>query len=141
MSKHPPIAEIINGAQAKLLELMRDAPGSLSMQDLYVGAGISRSFASRLLLELRELELADVAVAGELPQPRANKNGRTALLYTITRAGSRALARYKRKAEAATQVLVQPPTFNTAGQPYVPPHQAYYRNEGNRHIQSRGFPC
>ena len=141
MTKRAAVGEIINGSQAALLDLMRASPGSLSMQDLHVGAGICRSFASRLLLELRELELAEVAVAGELPIPRANKNGRTALLYTITRAGSRALARYEHKQAEDAKVVVAPPTFNTAGQPYVPTRRAYYRNEGNRHIQSRGFPC
>ena len=63
-------------------------------------------------------------------------------LYTVSDSGRRALARYQRKVEAAGCVQVAAPTFNTAGLPlYEPPRQVYYRNQGNRHIPSRGFPC
>lgn len=142
MTKRQPIGEIICGSQAKLLALMQDTPGRLGMQELMGGAGISRTFASRLLMELRELDLADVATAGELPEPRADKRGRTAKLYTITRAGSRALVRYQRKADDAEKVVVEPARSNMFARPdYVPSSTAFYRNAGNKHIQSRGYPC
>ena len=135
------VGEIINAGQAVLLDLMRAAPGRLSRVELLGASGISRTMMNRHLLELVECELVDFVKASEMTEAFTDKRGRTALLYTATRAGCRALARYEHKQAEAAKVLVQPPTFNTAGQPYVPTRHAYYRNEGNRHIQSRGFPC
>lgn len=135
------VGEIINAGQAVLLDLMRAAPGRLSRVELLGASGMSRTMMNRHLLELVECELVDFVKASEMTEAFTDQRGRTALLYTATRAGCRALARYEHKQAEAAKVLVQPPTFNTAGQPYVPTRQAYYRNEGNRHIQSRGFPC
>ena len=142
MTKRPPIAEIINGTQAKLLGLMRDAPGCLSIRSLMAGAGIGRTFAIRALLELREVDLAEVESAFELPQFNDQVRGRKLLAYSITAKGSRALARYQRKQDDAGKVLVEPARSNMFERPdYVPASRAFYRNAGNKHIQSRGFPC
>jgi DNA-binding MarR family transcriptional regulator len=129
MSKHPPLEEIINLRQRDMLDALRDAPAALSFLELQQALATGRGGLLRNLSDLRERELVDV-----VRQDRS-------LLYSITRSGSRALARYKRRQDDAERVLVAPPTFNTRGQPYVPSAHAYYRNEGNKHIGSRGFSC
>lgn len=53
---------------------------------------------------------------------------------------------------AAKKVPIEPPKYltdpriaaprtYTTSEPYVPPVEAYYRNDGNKHIASLGFPC
>ena len=52
------------------------------------------------------------------------------------------MVRTKRKAEAGPPLpVVQPATRNVFAEVYQPPPPAYYRNNGNKHIPSRGFPC
>lgn len=140
MTARKVLVEIINGHQADMLELMREALGPLSMRDLQTGITLGRTMVMRHLVDLRERGLVDMMQhVSEVPAPH---QGRHALLYAISRSGSRALARYKRRLEESERVIVPPPTFNTrALPPYEPPKQSYYRNAGNRHIASRGFSC
>ena len=142
MSKRAPIAEIINGRQAELLELMREALGPLTLRDLQTAMDLGRTFVMRHLADLRERGLVDAMQSTEpVSVPRAGQ-GRTALLYTISRSGSRALARYKRRLDDADKEVVPPARVNMFEQPdYVPHRGAFYRNEGNKHILSRGFSC
>lgn len=136
------VGEIINAGQAVLLDLMRAAPGRLSRAELLATSGISRTMMNRHLLELVECELVDFAKASEMTEAFTDKRGRTALLYTATRAGCRALARYEHKQAEAAKVVVEPARSNMFTRPdYVPHSTAFYRNAGNKHIQSRGFPC
>ena len=142
MSKRTAVGEIINGPQAVLLDVLREAARCLSRMELLDASGQSRTMLNRHLLELVECELVDVAKASEAPDRRAEHWGRTALLYTVTRAGCRALARYEHKQAEADKVLVAPQQNNMFTRPdYVPASRAFYRNAGNKHIQSRGFPC
>lgn len=129
MSNHLPLEEIINLCQFGMLDALRDAPAALSFLELQQALATGRGGLLRNLSDLRERELVDVV-----------REGRS-LLYSISRTGSRALARYKRRQDDAERVLVPPPTFNTAGQPYESTRWVYCRNEGNKHIASRGFPC
>lgn len=140
MTKRAAVGEIINGGQATLLELLQAAPGRLTRLELLGRVDMSRTMVNRHLLESVECELVDAVKAGEVDLEGITRR-RSALMYSITRAGVRALVRYQRKADEAAKVLVPPATFSTAGQPYVPPHHAYYRNEGNKHILARGVSC
>lgn len=142
MTKRQPIAEIINGGQATLLDLMREAPGRLSRVEMLAASGMKRTMLNRHLLELVECDLVDYAKASEMREEFSDKRGRTALLYTITRSGSRALARYKHRLDDADKEIVPPPKTNMFERSdYTPDSRAYYRNTGHKHIQSRGFQC
>ena len=141
MSTRAAVAEIVNNYQADMLELMRAAPGPLTLRDLQDGMGFGRTMIMRHLAGLRERALVDVIqTVDPVAAPRTGQ-GRNALRYTITRSGSRALARYKRRTEQEALEIVPPPTHNTAGTTYTPPPRSYYRNEGNAHIASRGVAC
>jgi len=131
--------DIINAYQAAMLDALQ-ALAPLTMLELCAAAGLGRAMGSRHLMSLRERKL----VVTRKPMAAANAQDptrrRSAFLYTVSQAGRQALARYQRKIEAAGRV--QAPTFNTADQPpYEPQKRVYYRNAGNKHIQSRGFPC
>lgn len=123
---------IINALQAEMLEALRAAPEPLTLTQIEAAVSKAESACMRSMADLRERELVDVVRKGA---------GRLPMLIGISRTGSRALAAHKRRQAAPARDVVAPPTYNTAGQPYVPPRQVYYRNEGNRHIASRGFPC
>lgn len=134
--------DIINARQAAMLAALQDAPGPMTLLQLQQAAGLGRIMGGRYALDLRERELVEVikpfATSGD---DADTPKRRSAWLYTLTHAGRRALARHERKLVDADKVLVPSPTFNTAGLLYVPPKQTYYRNEGNRHIASRGYAC
>lgn len=131
--------DIINAYQAAMLDaLQRQEP--LTLVALCAMAGLGRGWGSRHLASLQERALVEVAKPMAASSAQDPTRRRRAWLYTVSPAGRRALARYQRKVEAAGRV--QAPTFNPAGLPlYEPPRQVYYRNQGNRHIPSRGFPC
>ena len=131
--------DIINAYQAAMLDaLQHQAP--LTMVALCAAACLGRAMGSRHLMSLRERKLVEVTKPMAAASAQDPTRRRRAWLYTASEAGRQALMRYQHKVEAAGRV--QAPTFNTADQPpYAPPARVYYRNEGNRHIQSRGFPC
>ena len=138
MSGPKPLGDSLTAGQADLLGAMQ-AVGTMTLVELCAITGVGRTMAMRHLADLRARDL--VTQDKPVPQPDQPKSGHPAWLYNTTRAGDRALARYKRKAEDATNEVVPPPTFTTCGQPYEPPKQAYYRNSGNTHIASAGVPC
>ena len=43
------------------------------------------------------------------------------------------------KAQKGESLIVPPRTYTNMAVPYVPDTQVYYRNNGNKHIPSRGF--
>jgi hypothetical protein len=141
MSKPHPTTDAITPGQAELLDLMRDALGPLSRRELLAGAHMSRTMMGRHLLELQGAGLLDVTLAVHQADAPGDKRGNKAYLYSITRTGSRALARHKRQFEEAGRDVVPPPTFNTAGTTFEPTHRSYYRNAGNKHIASAGVGC
>lgn len=141
MSKTHPTTDAITPGQAELLDLMRDALGPLSRRELLAGAHMSRTMMKRHLLKLQGAGLLDVTLAVHQADAPGDKRGNKAYLYSITRTGSRALARHKRLIKLAAQEIVPPPTYNTAGTFYEPPPRSYYRNEGNKHIASAGVRC
>lgn len=59
--------------------------------------------------------------------------------YSITADGAIALKAYRRESYVMPQI-VQSPKINKMAGIYVPT-KPYYRNNGNSHIPSRGFPC
>ena len=135
-------AEIINAAQATLLELLQASVQRLTVREMVASQERCMSMVKRLLGELRESDLVTQALASELTdQPRTDMHGRTAYLYAITPAGSRALARYKRLQTFAAHAPTPARTFNYAKTVYGPTSIGYYRNEGNKHILSRGVSC
>jgi predicted ArsR family transcriptional regulator len=131
--------DIINGYQAAMLDaLQHQAP--LTLVALCAAAGLGRAVGSRHLMSLRERKLVEVTKPMAAASAQDPKRRRSAFLYTVSQAGRQALACYQRKIDAAGRV--QAPTFNPADlPPYEPSKQVYYRNAGNKHIQSRGFPC
>lgn len=128
---HAPLDHLAD-AQAVMLDHMRAALGPVTFAALHRVTGLTRTLANRHLDVLRERELVDLIRAGKSHKPA---------LWAISRTGSRALARHKRQAEQAALEIVPPPTYNTIGTFYEPPPRSYYRNEGNKHIASRGVSC
>jgi len=142
MNKRRGVGEIVKGVQATLLDTMRDAPGCVSRGDLLAAVNVSRFVMNRQLLELVECGMADFAKADAAIEYSKNKRIGNTLLYTITGAGRRALARYKRSLDDVEKVVVQPARDSIYDRPvFKPPPQAYYRNNGHRHIGSRGTSC
>lgn len=131
-----PKRDIINVIQAAMLDVLRDEPHSICASDLFARMGISRAQGMKQMAGLREVDL----VTETTPVCKRTK---TPALWTISMAGRRALSDYGRKLEqvASRAMAVAPPTNSFWGTTYTPPGQAYYRNNGNRHIQSAGAPC
>ena len=133
--------DIINAYQAAMLDALQ-IQEPLTLVALCAMAGLGHVMGSRHLRSLQERALVEVTKPMAATSAQDPTRRRRAFLYTVSPAGRQALTRYQRKVEAAGRVLVAAPTFNTAGLPlYEPPRQVYYRNEGNKHIGSRGFPC
>lgn len=131
--------DIINAYQAAMLDaLQRQEP--LTLVALCAMAGLGRAMGSRHLRSLQERDLVVVTKPMAATSAQDPTRRRRAFLYTVSAAGRQALARYQRKVEAG-RVPVAAPMFDTACALYEPPRQVYYRNQGNRHIPSRGFPC
>jgi len=130
MSTRPP-APIINSMQADLLDALRDAPGPMTFAQLQAAVGMGKAGCTRPMNDLRERELVEVV---------RKASGRLPMLYGISRSGSRALARYRRKQDLAERDVVPAPTYSTAGTTYVPA-AGFCRNDGNKHLPSRGFAC
>lgn len=121
----------LTAQQAMVLDALREV-GTSTLKDLKALAGLGQTYLQRAHHELLALELLTSEFDRSTLQP---------MTLTITRTGSRALARHKRLVELAAQDIVPPPTFNTAGTFYEPPPRSYYRNEGNKHIASAGVGC
>lgn len=130
--------DIINAGQAVLLEALYTT-GPMTCTEMTAISGLSRTMSTRHLTDLREREL--VEHTRQSHHEGAPRQGHPAWIYTLTPAGGRALLRHKHKAEAAAQQLVPPATFTTYGQPYVPPSNVFYRNNGNKHVGRAGVPC
>lgn len=128
MNKHTPLAEV-NSHQADMLDAMRDARASMSPAQIQQALGAGGAGLTKHLDDLRERALVDVTSEGRR------------VMYTISRKGRWALARYKRGLAEVTRVVVPPATFNTLGQPLKLDKRAYYRNDGNKHILARGVSC
>lgn len=139
MSAPKLIDDIINAYQAAMLDALQ-LQEPLTLVALCAMAGLGRGWGSRHLASLQERGLVVVTKPMAATSAIDPTRRRRAYLYTMSEAGKQALARYQRKVDATGRVAA--PTFNTADlPPYEPPRQVYYRNEGNRHIPSRGFPC
>jgi len=141
MSAIKPADDIVNTYQAVMLDaLQRQEP--LTLVALCAMAGLARTMGRRHFASLKERSLVEVAKPYAATSAQDPARRRRAFLYTVSPAGRRALVRYQRKVEAAGRVQVAAPMF-TAGDrtPYEPPRQVYYRNDGNKHIQSRGVSC
>ena len=135
-------AEIINAAQATLLELLQTSVQRLTVREMVASQDRCMSMVKRLLGELRECDLVSRALTSELPDyPGEGMQGRKEYMYDITPAGTRALARYKRLQTFAAHAPTPARTFNYAKTVYGPTSIGYYRNEGNKHILSRGVSC
>ena len=128
--------DIINGIQATMLGVLRDEPHSLCPSDIFARMAIGRSQGMKQMAGLREANLVTETT------PVCQRT-RTPALWTISMAGRRALSDYARKLEQAAirAMAVAPPTHSFWGTTYTPPGQAYYRNDGNRHIPSVGVQC
>jgi predicted transcriptional regulator len=128
-------AAIINGVQANMLQALREAnPEPLNCTQIGAASGIARTLTGRNLKDLAERGIVDVL----------KKTASThAYRYLINDTGRRALGRYKRRQEQAEQPQpVQANCTSLFAMPvYTPPAQAYYRNNGNYHIASRGVGC
>lgn len=121
----------LTAKQALVLDALREV-GTSTLKELKALTGLGQTYLQRAHHELLALELLTSDFDRSTLQP---------MTLTITRTGSRALARHKRQIELAAQDIVPPPTYNTAGTFYEPPPRSYYRNEGNTHIASRGVGC
>lgn len=117
--------------QALVLDALRKV-GPCTQKELRALTGMGQTYLQRAHRELLELELLTTDPDRAKPAP---------MTLTITRTGSRALARHKRLVELAAQDIVPPPTYNTFGTSYAPPPRSYYRNAGNKHIASVGVRC
>lgn len=117
--------------QAAVLGVLRDV-GPSPLKDLKALTGLGQTYLRRAHHDLLELELLTTDYDRAKVAP---------MTLTITRTGSRALARHKRQIELAKLDVVPPPTFNTVGTTFTPPPCSYYRNSGNAHIASRGVGC
>jgi DNA-binding MarR family transcriptional regulator len=117
--------------QALVLDALRTV-GTMTLAELRALTGLGQTYLRRAHHELLALELLTCDYDRRKLQP---------MTLTISRTGSRALARHKRLVDLPAQDIVPPPTFNTAGTTFTPPPRSYYRNEGNAHIASRGVGC
>jgi len=117
--------------QSAVLDALREV-GPSTLKDLKALTGLGQTYLQRANIQLLGLELLTTDYDPTKIVP---------MTLTITRTGSRALARHKRLVELAAQDIVPPATFNTKGTEYKPTTQAYYRNSGNRHIASAGVRC
>lgn len=117
--------------QAAVLDALRDQ-GTCTLKDLKAATCLGQTYLQRTHHELLGLELLTSDYDRSTLQP---------MTLTITRTGSRALARHKRQIELAALEIVPPPTYNTAGTTFTPPPRSYYRNAGNAHIASHGVRC
>lgn len=116
--------------QLIILQMLADK-GPLPRQPLMQAASIGHNTMAKVF---ESLEYRGLVVEGERPR------GRSHCLIEITMAGRRALA----DLEAGTYnelARVPPPTRNKLEGFYRPPADAYYRNNGNKHIASRGVSC
>ena len=139
MSAARKVAAVVTNTQAAMLDLMREALGPLSMRAVQDRLEMCHTQAQRNFESLRTRMLVDEVFADAAT--REGVRGRMPMLFVISRSGSRALARHKCAVVVSEQVIVQAPRHNTYGTTYLPPTQVYYRNEGNKHIGSRGFSC
>ena len=117
--------------QAAVLGVLRDV-GPSPLKDLKALTGLGQTYLRRAHHDLLELELLTTDYDRAKVAP---------MTLTITRTGSRALARHKRLVELAAQNIVPAPTYNTAGSTYVPSRCSYYRNAGHKHLASAGVSC
>jgi hypothetical protein len=131
-----PKRDIINAHQAAMLGILRDALDPICVTDLFTRTNFSRSQGIKQMTGLREADL----VTETTPVCRKTKSP---ALWAITTAGRRAFSDYTRKQEQATTraMAAAPQTNSFLGTTYTPPGQAYYRNDGNRHIPGVGVQC
>lgn len=131
----PHSREIINAAQALILQALRDASATgLSCPELVTVCELSRTVIVPQLVDLRERGL----VYEQVP-----KTGQKPIKWGVSMLGRRTLFDYLRLVRAATEraMATRAPTYNTHGTTYEPPVGVYYRNNGNRHIPSAGVRC
>lgn len=124
----PHSREIINAAQALILQALRDAAATgLSCPELVTACDLSRTVIVPQLADLRERGL----VYEQCP-----KTGQKPIKWGASMLGRRTLADYLRLVRAATErtMATPAPTYNTRGTTYVPPVGVYYRNDG-RHLR------
>jgi len=123
---------IINARQAEILGVLVTCE-SANADKLLQASGMGRSTLSREVSDLRERELVHSQRGG---------HHRT-LVYVATVDGRLALQAYSRQCapQAAGPDAAKKSTISFFGDPYVPPTTAYYRNNGNVHIASRGLRC
>lgn len=126
-------------AKARTLALLRDAPGRMTTIEIMRAIAKSDSHTRKAICELVQLALIDALEARKPPAPNSETRGRKILIYAITPAGLRALERHERPAVQAN--VAAPRTYHPSGEPWAVPVNGYYRNGGNKHIQSKGFPC
>ena len=117
--------------QALVLDALREA-GPSTLKDLLTLTGLGQTYLRRAHHELLDLKLLSYDYDRSKLVPG---------ILTISRVGSRALARHKRLIELAALDIVPPPTYNTAGTTYVPQPCSYQRNAGNKHIAGAGVGC
>ena len=124
---------ILCDEHADLLREIARREGDCSYYHLQTATGRCHSYVMRAMADLRERCFVDTRRAGS----------QRLMLHQITESGQRALAAHdKRRA---------PPVGEVAGPNYrslfdLPVYQpqairAYYRNDGNAHINSHGVRC
>lgn len=128
---------IISLPLTKLLSAMRLMHGPATTKQLEQVMNLCHTIVFRRLAELMAMGM----VAAVPPAPRAKgQNGRAGGRHAITRAGRRALLRHQSSDEKAESVPSQ--KINLFTLPVLVPERClYYRNDGNKHISSRGFSC
>lgn len=123
--------EIINSRQADLLAALAAAARPMQGPELMAAAGTGDKKAYQLNInDLRERELV-----------HATRVKRKVLLRTTER-GERALADYDTARRAGYATATPARISWITAKPYKPAQtRAYYRNNGNVHIASRGVGC
>lgn len=125
--------DILNPNQAHILATLRTLGGSATRKDICTAGAISASAITRVMESLRERELVSTT-RQKMP------TGWSCHLVHLTPAGQRALDgdTLRRTAQAAAPTAPAPKRCVAVP---ILPMVPFYRNNGNRHIQSVGVRC
>lgn len=139
----PPVNELSHPVEAAVLDTLRSQQRAMNVAQLTKASGFGRTKTNRHIAGLVALGFLEPAEVPLTPDTRrAQGMGRVAKFWTISRSGSLALARYKRRLDIVEPEVVAAPQSNLFERPVLTRAGAgYFRNDGLKHIASVGYPC
>ena len=142
MSRQP-VNEISHPVEAAVLDALHTQARPMNVAQLTKASGYGRTMASRHIARLVALGFLESAEVPLTPDTRrALGMGRVTRHWAISRTGSMALASHKRRLGVPDAVPTAPRADNLFARPLLTRTDAgYCRNDGNKHIASRGFSC